>query len=41
MEVGVDTERAFMIVEIAGETSHFQPSRVAGQDNGFGDGSRQ
>jgi hypothetical protein len=23
MEVGVDTERAFMIVEIAGDTLHF------------------
>ena len=24
MEVGVDTERAFMIVEIAGDNFHFQ-----------------
>lgn len=31
MEVGVDTERAFMIVEIAGDDSYVQTSRVPGR----------
>ena len=35
MEVEVDTERAFMIVEIAGDTFHL----AYRADNGFGDGS--
>jgi len=40
MEVGVDTERAFMIVEIAGDNFTFRPSRVRA-DNGFGTVARQ
>jgi hypothetical protein len=41
MEVGVDTERAFMIVEIAGDTFHLQTISRTGQTIDSGTVARQ
>ena len=39
MDVGGDTERAFMIVEIAGDTLYFQTISRTGETIDSGDGS--